>query len=297
MTTWCVPAYAKINLGLRILRKRPDGFHELETFFLQIDLADKLFFETGIRAGLELTCNRVDLPIDATNLCHRAYTLLCEAAPSRPKVRLHLEKNIPVGSGLGGGSSDAAVTLMALNRFCGLNVPESELHRMAQSLGSDVPFFLTGGLCFGTGRGEVITPLSELPNYWILLITPPLVVSTAWAYQNYHKLGLTNKQKNSKLPSSGFGQLTMSQLAEVCQNDLEQAVFPTYVELAGIKSKLQQSGAVAACMTGSGSAVLGLFRTAQEAASRQQLFAKDYETHVTRPVRWGIRQVYRDYVD
>ncbi|MGH7596284.1 MAG: 4-(cytidine 5'-diphospho)-2-C-methyl-D-erythritol kinase, partial [bacterium] len=125
MKTWCVPAFAKINLGLRILGKRPDGFHELETYFLQIDLADRLFFEKSELSGLVLTCNRADLPVDAANLCWRAYELICVAAQRRLGVRLHLEKNIPVGAGLGGGSSDAAITLMALNQLYDLNISDA----------------------------------------------------------------------------------------------------------------------------------------------------------------------------
>jgi 4-diphosphocytidyl-2-C-methyl-D-erythritol kinase len=289
-----VPAYAKINLGLRILGKRPDGFHELETYFLQIDLADRLFFETSESAGLELTCNRSDLPVDAANLCWRAYELLCETAHRRLSVRLHLEKNIPMGSGLGGGSSDAAVTLMALNRLCELNISDARLHDLATQLGSDVPFFLAGGLCWGSGRGEIITPLPELPNWEILLITPVVVVSTAWAYQNY-KMSLTNRQKITKLPSSDFVQLQGHQLAEVCQNDLESVVFEKYPELAELKSKLQQAGAVVASMTGSGSAIFGLFHTRQEAQRAQLLVNRDKQALLARPVRWGIRQVYRDY--
>ncbi len=294
MTAWCVPAFAKINLGLHITGKRPDGFHELETYFLQIDLADRLFFEKTAHAGFELTCNHPDLPLDASNLCWRAYEAFCAAAHRRPGVRLHLEKNIPVGSGLGGGSSDAAVTLIALNCLCDLKLPDAGLYQLATQLGSDVPFFLTGGLCWGSGRGEVLTPLPYLPDWEILLVTPAVGVSTAWAYQNY-KMSLTNRQKITKLPSSDFVQLQGHQLAEVCQNDLESVVFRKYPELADLKSRLQQAGAVAASMTGSGSAMFGLFLARQDAQNGQQLFNKDEQVYLIRPVRWGIRQVYRDY--
>jgi 4-diphosphocytidyl-2-C-methyl-D-erythritol kinase len=294
MKTWCVPAFAKINLGLRILGKRPDGFHELETYFLQVDLADRLFFEKTAQASLELTCNRSDLPVDSSNLCRRAYEAFCAAAQRRLGVRLHLEKNIPVGSGLGGGSSDAAITLIALNCLGGLPLSDAELHNLATQLGSDVPFFLAGGLCYGSGRGEIIAPMQQLPNWEILLITPAVVVSTAGAYQNF-KISLTNRQKITKLPSSGFVQLQGHQLAEVCQNDLEAVVFRKYPELADLKSRLQQAGAEVASMTGSGSAIFGLFPTRQDAQAAQQLLNKDDQIYLIRPIRWGIRQVYRDY--
>lgn len=292
MPPWCVPAYAKINLGLRILGKRADGYHDLETFFLQIDLADRLFFEKTAGSGLALTCNQSDLPVDASNLCTRAYQLLCEAASCSFGVRLHLEKSIPAGAGLGGGSSDAAVTLIALNRLFDLQLSKDRLYQLATQLGSDVPFFLTGGLCRGRGRGEILEAYEELPDLGILLVTPPVAVSTAWAYKNYNKLGLTKTEKYRKLPSSSIGQLRDDELAEVCQNDLEIAVFEKYEELAAIKAQLQRSGAIVSSMTGSGSAMFGLFRTQQEAQGRKQLFER-CNTFVTRPIRWGMPQVYQ----
>jgi 4-diphosphocytidyl-2-C-methyl-D-erythritol kinase len=292
MKAWCVPAFAKINLGLRILGKRPDGYHDLETLFLQIDLADRLFFEKKMGGRFELTCNNPDIPVDASNLCSRAYRLIADASQRQLGVRLHLEKNIPAGAGLGGGSSDAAITLIALNRLLELNLSNDTLYQFATQLGSDVPFFLTGGLCSGRGRGEILEPLAGLPKFCILLVTPPVVVSTAWAYQNYNKLGLTKTQKNRKLASSNIEQLTGQELAEICQNDLETAVFEKYEELAAIKVQLKNSGAFASSMTGSGSAMFGLFETQQEAESRKQLF-KNCSTFVTRPIRWGIPQVYQ----
>jgi 4-diphosphocytidyl-2-C-methyl-D-erythritol kinase len=292
MKAWCVPAFAKINLGLRILGKRPDGYHDLETLFLQIDLADRLFFEKTARGRFDLTCNNPDIPVDASNLCSRAYRLIAGAANRQIGVRLHLEKNIPAGAGLGGGSSDAAITLIALNRLFELNLSNDTLYQLATHLGSDVAFFLAGGLCSGRGRGEILEPLTGLPKFWILVVTPPVVVSTAWAYQNYNKLGLTKTQKNRKLPSSNIEQLTGQELAEICQNDLETAVFEKYEELAAIKEQLKNSGAFVSSMTGSGSAMFGLFNTQQEAESRKQLF-KNCRTFVARPIRWGIPQVYQ----
>jgi len=292
MKAWCVPAFAKINLGLHILGKRPDGYHEIETLFLQIDLADRLFFEKTPGNRFELACNKSDIPADDSNLCARAYNLICEVTKRRLGVRLDLEKNVPAGAGLGGGSSDAAATLMALNRLFELNLSNDTLYQLAVQLGSDVPFFLTGGFCWGRGRGEILTPINELPKFWILLVAPPTIVSTAWAYQNYNKLGLTKSQKSRKLPSSNFGQLIHQNLAEVCQNDLEAAVFEKYEGLAEIKAQLQRSGAFISSMTGSGSAMFGLFRTQQEAQERKQFFER-CNSFVTRPIRWGIPQVYQ----
>jgi 4-diphosphocytidyl-2-C-methyl-D-erythritol kinase len=255
-------------------------------------VADHLHFEKTATGGFSLTCNRPDIPVDGANLCYRAYQLLAAATARQFNVRLHLEKMIPAGAGLGGGSSDAAVTLIALNRFFELNLSNDRLFQLATQLGSDVPFFLTGGLCRGRGRGEILEPLTDLPAFWILLIASPLTVSTAWAYQNYNKLGLTKTEKCRKLPSSNLWQLTDDELAEVCQNDLEAAVFEKYEELAEIKAQLHRSGAMVSSMTGSGSAMFGLFRTRQEAYGRMKFF-KHYNTFVAQPIRWGIPQVYQ----
>jgi len=259
---------------------------------LQIDLADRLYFEKTAAGGFSLTCNRPDIPTGDANLCYRAYQLLAAATPQRLNVRLHLEKNIPAGAGLGGGSSDAAVTLIALNRLFELNLPNDRLFQFATQLGSDVPFFLTGGLCRGRGRGEILEPLTNLPAFGILLIAPPVAISTAWAYQNYNKLGLTKTEKCRKLPSSNIWQLQDDELAEVCRNDLEAAVFEKYKELAEIKAQLQRCGAVVASMSGSGATMFGLFRTRQEAQDRTKLFIY-CNTFVAKPIEWGIPQVYQ----
>lgn len=259
---------------------------------MQIDLADQLHFQKTSSAGLTLTCDQPELPVDESNLCYRAYQLIREAAAKPLNVSLHLEKKIPAGAGLGGGSSDAAVTLMALNRFFELDLPIDRLLQLATELGSDVPFFLTGGMCRGRGRGEILEPIDDLPAFWVLLVTPPVAVSTAWAYQNYNKLGLTKTEKYRKLPSSNILHFSGVELLEVCQNDLEAAVFEKYEELAKIKAQLQNSGAMVSSMTGSGSAMFGLFRTRQEAQEQTKIFESS-STFVAKPIRWGIQQVYQ----
>ena len=259
---------------------------------MQIDRADRLYFAKTAAGGFSLTCDHPDIPVDDANLCYRAYQLIAAATPRRLNVRLHLEKNIPAGAGLGGGSSDAAVTLTALNRLFELNLSDDRLFQLAAQLGSDVPFFLIGGLCRGRGRGEILEPVADLPAFWILLIAPPVAVSTAWAYQNYNKLGLTKTEKCRKLPSSNIWQLQDDELAEICRNDLEAAVFEKYEDLAEIKAQLQCCGAVVASMTGSGSAMFGLFRTRQEAQDRTKLFEHG-NAFVAKPIQWGIPQVYQ----
>ncbi|MDZ7267264.1 MAG: 4-(cytidine 5'-diphospho)-2-C-methyl-D-erythritol kinase [candidate division KSB1 bacterium] len=290
MKAFRVPAYAKINVGLRILGRREDGYHNLDTNFLQISLCDTLFFEKKTVPGFELSCNWPELAIGGSNLCERAYQLLVEASGQSLGVRLHLEKHIPTGAGLGGGSSDAAVTLLAVNQLCHLNFPVSRLAELALQLGSDVPFFLQGGYCRGQGRGEILSIIEQLPEYWILIVTPPVSVSTSWAYQNV-KIGLTNGQKSSTFSASKFKKNELSNSGEQVHNDFETLVFEHYPELAVIKQQLLVSKALAASMSGSGSTVFGLYGTREAAQQAQRFFQHQHKTFLARPVKWGKKEL------
>ncbi|MDZ7374867.1 MAG: 4-(cytidine 5'-diphospho)-2-C-methyl-D-erythritol kinase, partial [candidate division KSB1 bacterium] len=187
-------AYAKINLGLKVCRRRPDGYHDICTIFQQIDLADELAFEVDREAGaIGLLCEGAELPVDERNLVMKAALRLADRVPDKARRTLIvLRKRIPVGGGLGGGSSDAATTLRVLNRAWGANLPEAELLRMARGLGADVPFFLQGGAAFATGIGDVLTPIALWVDPVGVLIVPDVQVSTAWAYGQL-KIGLTKR--------------------------------------------------------------------------------------------------------
>ena len=228
-----LPAYAKINLGLRVLDKRPDGYHEIETFFLQVDLADHLFFKLLPEPAIRFSCNWPELSDAENNLCVKACRLLETAAGKVFGLDLYLEKNIPYGAGLGGGSSDAAVTLIAVNSLFNISLSREGLGKLAAQIGSDVPFFLHGGLAYATGRGEILTPLDYLPDLWLLLVKPEVSVSTKWAYDNL-KFGLTNSKKNTTFASLKNSLSGIDKLREVCHNDMEEAVFYRYPELAAI---------------------------------------------------------------
>lgn len=285
-----VPAYAKINLGLRVLGKRPDGYHDIETYLLQIDLADRLSLAVLQRSGIRFTCNWPELAEAEANLCVRACRLLEGACNCRLDLAIHLEKAIPYGAGLGGGSSDAAVTLVAVNELLRLGLCEEELSALATRLGSDVPFFLHGGLAYACGRGEIITPLDYLPRVWILVVKPEFAVSTKEVYDGL-RFGLTNSKKNTTLASLKNSLSEPDKLREVCQNELELGVFARYPELAVIKSRLQGLGALSVSMAGSGSALCGIFVSRRAIAEGERVFGKSYRTFVTRPVRSGMREV------
>jgi 4-diphosphocytidyl-2-C-methyl-D-erythritol kinase len=236
-----VNAYAKINWSLRITGRRTDGYHDLETLFQTISLHDTLTFTESDR--LSLTCNDPTIPVDDSNLVLRAARLL-----GTPSVAIHLHKEIPAGGGLGGGSSDAASTLMALSSG------DRPLDELALSLGSDVPFFLTGGTAYATGRGEILTPMPRLAGIPLLLLISEERVSTAEAFGRVRRFS----------PPLGIeryrGMTDLLDHATELVNDFEEPVFAMLPGLRMLKSGLYETGAAWASMSGSGSTVVGAFR-------------------------------------
>lgn len=253
----------KVNLLLNILGKRSDGFHELETIMHPVALYDELSFTLG-GTSIELSCNHSDVPTDSSNLIHRAAALFRDQAKIKEGVRIHLEKRVPVGGGLGGGSANAAVTLTALNELWGK--PLTDLHELAAQLGSDVPFFLQSRPALATGRGEKIEPLDFFPalkGKWFLLINPGFGVPTAWTYKHleppYGKPG-----KASELIKALDGaNLSAAQF----YNSLEAPVLRKYPLLQLFQEFLKAGGALAALMSGSGSTTFAI--CANEPSARE----------------------------
>ena len=248
---------AKINIGLSIVGKRPDGFHNIETVFYPIPLCDILMVET-VKADaaqkIGFSCDGIELPDNDpnSNLCCKAYHLL-DADHNLPPVNIRLHKVIPVGAGLGGGSSDAAYTLQALNHLFQLNLSVGELTRYASCLGSDCAFFLHGKPAFGSGKGDILEPANlSLAGYHILLVKPPVFVSTADAYSS-----ATPKEVQRHLPD--LLQAPVSEWRHTVFNDFETSVFKKFPETGRIKERLYREGAVFAAMSGSGSTVYGIF--------------------------------------
>jgi len=248
-----VESFAKINLGLEVVRKRPDGFHEIRTLFQSIGLRDVLEFRPKSGSGIELSGSDPGISWEEDNLIHRAATHLSRTYAVHKGAAIHVTKNIPPGRGLGGGSSNAAMTLWALNRMWGLGLARQELMAIGAGLGSDVPYFLQGGLCLGTGRGEEIRPLDDLERRYVLLLFPRLSVSTGFIY-GQHRVTLTSLGKDSKimqfLKSPGLFGL---------ENDLEETIFRFYPLIKESKRRLHDQGSELSLVSGSGSAVFGLF--------------------------------------
>jgi 4-diphosphocytidyl-2-C-methyl-D-erythritol kinase len=260
-----IRSFAKVNLGLEILRRRDDGYHDIRTLFQTVGLADVLEFEATTDGAVRLEGDDASIPWDGTNLVFRAARLLQERARTSPGVRIRVAKKVPPGKGLGGGSSNAALTLWALNKLWAAGLDAGTLGDMALRLGSDVPYFLEGGLCLGEGRGNVLTPLADLPPLPCVLAFPPYPIMTAEIYAGVRS-SLTSEGKDSRimrfLETRDFGLL---------ENDLESVIFRRHPELGGLKKFLRDQGASLSLVTGSGSAVFGLFsgrETARKAIER-----------------------------
>ncbi len=274
-----VRSYAKINLGLRIIGKRPDGYHDLVTVFHYIDLYDTLTL-TPMETGASMECNREDLPCDDRNLCIRAAKAVL-ALTGSGGVHIVLGKRIPTGAGLGGGSSNAAAVLRALPVLLGLQVGTDELHSIAAGLGSDVPFFLQDSSTEAHGRGEILRPIDFRSPWWILTVTPDMHVSTAWAYGS---LRLGGAAIDSQLTSAlARGAADESLLAHALINDFEPTVMERFPEIAALRSRLLASGAIAAAMSGSGSSVYGLYTSEASAAVALERIPSGMTASLTAP--------------
>ena len=254
-------APAKINLGLHVLRKRPDGFHDLETVFLRIPWADTLTARPAEQ--ITLTCSDSSLTTDETNLVMKAALALAEACGITRGAALHLEKRLPHGAGLGGGSSDAATTLRLLVDLWTLTVPEAMLHRLALALGSDVPFFLGSAAAHATGRGEILTPLPgyRLP-FTLVVVVPPVAVSTAAAFARIRPHDTHRPDLRALVASNDLARWRTTLV-----NDFEEPIFEAYPIIRTLKERLLEAGADYAAMSGSGSAVFGVFEDEAQAVA------------------------------
>lgn len=252
-----LPSFAKINWTLRILGKREDGFHELFTIFQTVSLHDSISFRK--RDDLSMTCNTRYMPTDERNLVMKAALALRQHYDVSRGAALHLEKRIPSPGGLGGGSSNAAVALLGLARLWELNITEGEMNGIAADLGSDVPFFLTGGTAIGTGRGVAVKPLDDLVEQFVLIVTPSVRVSTKKAFARINAATLTNTGVNRILRDCRFEAESLDPRHAASINDFEASVFAAFPMIRRVKQTLLELGAVNAAMSGSGASVFAIF--------------------------------------
>ena len=285
-------AYAKINWFLKILGRRDDGFHEIESLIQKVSLHDVLKISPSDELSLKADGG---IP-EKENLVYKAASLLRNTYSVQAGAHMDLHKNIPVGAGLGGGSSDAAAALMGLNKLWSLGLSPEALSEIAAKIGSDVPFFLYGPASFAYGRGEKLTPCRAIKRLHILLVKPPFEVSTAWAYKNLKTTGLlkkgahhaeksghlshdlpkltkkTEKVNNIKLLIRNIEEAQFSAISGSELNDLESVTSREFHVIDEIKDLLLELGAVFSLMSGSGSTVFGVFRSREEAEAASREF-------------------------
>lgn len=274
-----IRSHGKINLWLEVLRRRGDGYHDLSSLMLPIEVHDLLEVELCRGPGIKVRCDHPKVPSDERNLTWKAADLYLRTIGSGEGVQIHLAKRIPVAAGLGGGSSNAASVLIALNGFFGDALEAEALHTLAATLGADVPFFLRGRPALATGIGDRLEEVLGVPDYPLVLINPPLEVSTAWVYGS---LQLTRGVSHIRL------QLFQKQpwrLEQVLRNDLEQVTLAHFPHLSEMKEWLLGQGALGALMSGSGPTLFGVFSdwgAAARAGERARQVWKDCWVGVTR---------------
>ena len=261
-------SYAKINIGLRITGKRDDGYHDIETVFKAISLADTITIEKNPQNEVRIFSKQTNIPLDETNICAKAVRLLERETGRRLGADIHIEKSIPTGAGLGGGSSNGACVLMRINELYDLKLNDSKLMELGATLGSDVPFFVgfllgKGNTALGKGRGEILEFFQWDLTEKILLIYPNIEISTAWAYQNFREVLDAQNTENSSLSLTNKAKSIMFSAPlekEVfLDNDFEPVVFAKHSKIRALRELLEKENAVFSRMSGSGSTVFGLF--------------------------------------
>ncbi|MCL0072010.1 4-(cytidine 5'-diphospho)-2-C-methyl-D-erythritol kinase [Peptococcaceae bacterium] len=250
-----VKAHAKINLALKVLGKREDGYHEVEMVMQSLALHDKIFL-TLIRSDIELLVEG-DAPLDESNLAYKAAKAILEYSNCKQGIRIKLVKNIPAAAGLAGGSSDAAAVLLGINKLLKLGLDTEELMEIGKGLGSDVPFCIVGGTALARGRGEKIQPLPKAPKMGVVLIKPDFGVSTAQVYKRF-SLDLVEKKADVNAVVEAIKKGDIKGIATAIFNDLEYVTMDMHPCLEGIKRQLEDAGALGVLMSGSGPTVYGL---------------------------------------
>lgn len=274
---------AKINLYLDVLRRRPDGYHDIETFFQPVSLCDEIRIAAAEK-GVELKGDDPSIHWDATNLCYRAAELLIEKTGYPGGAIIEVKKRIPHGAGLGGGSSDAAAVLFGLDKLYGLELGPDKLSAIALEIGSDVPFFLCGGPAVGRGRGELLERMEGLKSGYILIVKPPDTVSTAWAYDKV-KIVLTRTGEGDRLNYLLKGLKVFPDIILESYNSFESIVAEAYPKVRDILRTFKDEGAVLSSLSGSGAACFALFGEEERARKVKDLYKdRGYFTRIAQPV-------------
>ena len=270
-------SYSKINVGLKVLNERKDGFHNIESIFVELDFHDLITFKPS--NYFQLTCNNDSVPIDMQNTISQSYQFLKNRYNFNNHFHVYLDKKIPMQSGLGGGSSNAACTLNALNTILDLKISKSKLHQYALEIGSDVPFFIEGGVKFVKGRGEKLETVqnsSKFQSLYFLIVIPKFSISTKWAYEKLKK-ALKSNSKQYKFPT-----LDQRLNWSLFKNDFEVVVKAAYPEIMNIKEIMYNNGALYSGLSGTGSTVFGIYNE-EKFIMQSQNKLSHYKTHRASP--------------
>lgn len=255
--SFTLPSFAKVNLHLRVIGKRDDGFHELCTVFQTVSLADSLTFSPANE--IEFSCDHLRIPTGDENIVVRAANALRKRFAVRAGAALRLEKRIPSPGGLGGGSSNAAVTMIGLSKLWNLAPTAEDMQELASELGSDVPFFLHGGTAIGTGRGEIIEPAADFDVKFLMVVAPDVEIRTSDAFAALNAPNLTKSESDNILNVCRFELESADFRSTALRNDFETGIFAAYPEIGRVKNALFDLGAKQAMMSGSGASVFGIF--------------------------------------
>lgn len=270
-----VRAPAKVNLRLDVLRRRPDGYHELRMIMQRIDLCDELRITLRDMPGIRVTCGRTGVPDGPGNIAWRAADALLTLSGEQVGIDIALTKHIPVAAGLGGGSSDCASVLLGLNELLGLRLDTEKLMEVGVKLGADVPFFIYGHNAIAGGIGEKLSPVTLPTDMWLVLVNPNIHVSTAWVYQN---LQLTSSREETTIPCF-YG--SIADVCAILANDLEKVTMQRFPVLGRIKESLSRAGARGTLMSGSGPTVFGIFDDGEAARQACTILKKNDRWFVT----------------
>ena len=272
------PSYSKVNIGLRVLNQRDDGYHNICTIFQELNFGDSIYIEKR-GSDCKIISNVNWIPTDKSNICFKAYNEIKKEFSSVEGLHIKIDKKIPIGSGLGGGSANAAAVLKGINKIYKLKATESKLEQIGRKIGADVPFFIRGKTQLGEGVGYKLTQLYKTIIGTYLLVIPKISISTKWAY-SVIKNKLNDQNKKAKFSSFFNGDYSSLQIFE---NDFEQIVIPAYPEIGAIKIKLLKLGARFASLSGSGSTVYGVFDDEASAKEAELLFNSSHQTFLANP--------------
>ncbi len=262
-----IKAPAKINIRLKVIKRRPDGYHDLVTIMVPIEIFDHLELELLANSQIRIASDGFMVPTNEENLVYKAAQKFFLFTGIKKGVSIKITKNIPVAAGLGGGSSDAAATLLLLNNIFSKPIGRSDLHSIAKKLGADIPFFLECKPSIATGIGEILEPISNWPESYYLLITPPIEISTQWVFQNLKLELTTGREYDYIVDALKSDTIEITQLIE---NDLESVTCSHFPLIDSIKRQLISLGAEGALMSGSGPSVFGIFKSESKALSAKK---------------------------